>query len=70
MATKAPPKDGIQRKNILIVFPVDVEERLRAFLHNPSKGYADRGSLSKFVVESIIKELDRIESTTLENTNG
>lgn len=65
------------KKQMLIVLPLDLEERLRAFLTDPAKGYVPRGAQSAFIAEAIKDKLDKGESVSfdtffdmMENPNG
>lgn len=54
-----------KKKPVLVSFPADLEDRLRAFLVDPSVGYIPHGALSKFVAEAVEKQLKAAEEIDL-----
>ncbi len=60
-----PVKEG--KKQLLLVIPSDLEESLRAFLTDPSKGYVPRGAQSTFICEAIKEKLDKGNSVSLDD---
>lgn len=55
------PVNPIKKKQLLIVLDKEIEERLRAFLLDPAKGYVPRGIQSSFIAEAIKEKLDRAD---------
>ncbi|QGH73566.1 MAG: ribbon-helix-helix domain protein [Siphoviridae sp. ct7UA22] len=56
-------KDGNKAWSLSV--PEQLDQRLRDFLYDPSRGYVPQGALSKFVAEAVEEKLSRVEAIDL-----